>query len=47
MNSNVHVSRSLRAPALDLPARIGCARLRQHYHNDESEAERFVCAVAC
>ena len=29
MNINVHVSRSPLAPALDLPARIKCARPRQ------------------
>jgi cysteine desulfurase/selenocysteine lyase len=48
MNINVHVSRSPRAPALDLAARGRDALVRTslHYYNDESEVERFVRAVA-
>lgn len=47
-NINVHVSRSPRAPALDLPARRLDALVRAslHYYNDESEVERFVRAAA-
>ena len=48
MNINVHVSRSPRAPALDLPARglDTLVRASVHYYNDKSEVERFVQAVA-
>jgi cysteine desulfurase / selenocysteine lyase len=48
MKINVHVSRSPRAPALDLPARglDALARASVHYYNDEREVERFVHAVA-
>jgi cysteine desulfurase/selenocysteine lyase len=47
MNINVHVSRSPRAPALDLPARglDALVRASVHYHNDESEMGRIVRAV--
>ncbi len=48
LNINVHVSRSPRAPALDLPIRGLDALVRSsvHYYNDENEVERFVQAVA-
>ncbi len=48
VNINVHVSRSPRAPALDLPMRGLDALVRSsvHYYNDENEVERFVQAVA-
>lgn len=44
---NVHVSRSPRAPALDLAARglDAVVRASVHYYNDEAEVERFVRAV--
>jgi len=47
MHMNVHVSRSPRAPALDLAARGLDAVIRAsvHYYNDETEVERFVRAV--
>jgi cysteine desulfurase / selenocysteine lyase len=47
MNINVHVSRSPRAPALDLLARglDALVRASVHYYNDEPEVERFVWAV--
>lgn len=47
-NINVHVSRSPRAPALDLPTRGLDAVIRAsvHYYNDATEVERFVRAVA-
>lgn len=48
MNMNVHVSRSPRAPTLDLAARglDAVVRASVHYYNDEAEVERFVRAVA-
>jgi len=48
MSINVHMSRSSRAPALDLPARglDALVRANVHYYNDESEVERFIRAVA-
>lgn len=48
VNINVRVSRSPRAPALDLPARRLDALVRAslHYYNDETEVEHFVRAVA-
>ena len=41
---NVHVSRSPRAPALDLAMRglDAVVRASVHYYNDEAEVERFV-----
>jgi cysteine desulfurase / selenocysteine lyase len=46
-NINVHVSRSPRAPALDLPARglDALVRASVHYYNDVSEVQRFLRAV--
>ena len=48
MDINVHVSRSPRAPALDLSAcgLDALVRASVHYYNDESEVQRFVRAVA-
>jgi selenocysteine lyase/cysteine desulfurase len=48
MKINVHVSRSLRAPALDLPARglDVLVRASVRNYNDKAEVERFVRAVA-
>ena len=48
MAINVHVSRSPRAPALDLTSRglDALVRASVHYYNDETEVERFVRAVA-
>ena len=47
INVNVYVSRSRRAPALDLHARGLDALVRAgvHYRNDEHEVGRFVRAV--
>jgi selenocysteine lyase/cysteine desulfurase len=44
---NVHVSRSPRAPALDLAMRglDAVVRASVHYYNDEAEVERFVRVV--
>lgn len=46
-NMNVHVSRSPRAPALDLATRglDAVVRASVHYYNDHAEVERFVRAV--
>ncbi len=43
MNINVHVSRSPRAPALDMSARglDALVRASVHYYNDESEVEHY------
>jgi len=47
LGMNVHVSRSPRAPALDLTVRglEAVVRASVHYYNDEAEVERFVRAV--
>ena len=47
-NINIHVSRSPRAPALDLPQRGLAALVRAsvHYYNEEAEVARFVRVVA-